>query len=145
MKQEDLQNIPPMEKHILTEEVNTSQEPSKIQKPQKISLPNIASLFQKIIFRLKVLKKPKPITIFIIIFALILVFTGIILIAQDNNPHQEDKTPQKAIIPSPKAEVDEDLQNAQKEVRVFNTELESLDRELGTVKLPKIDLDINFD
>lgn len=144
MKNENLENIPPMEKQILAEEQTDGMESEKPQKPKQIPKLNLGSFYQTLVSKIKRIIRPKPIAISGIALAIVLVFLAIVLISQDK-PRQEDLATIKVTISSPQAVVDQEFENAKKEVSVFKDELESLDSQLNSIKFPQVDLDINFD
>lgn len=144
MKNENPENISPMEKQILAEELTAGMESEKPQKPKQIFKFNFVSFHQVLVSKFKKIIRPKPIAISLIILAIVLVFLAIVLISKDK-PQQEDLATIKVTISSPQAVIDQEIENTKKEVSVFNDELESLDSELNSIKFPQIDLDINFD
>src|SRR3990167_9768931 len=141
-----------MEKGILSEENVVEQQQPQNQTPKpnkKFQIPlkeQLGRFIEKIsgaFLRIKYSKKPRIITLGIILALIILVSISLILIA-GRKPKEEPKTIVKITIPSPNSTPDLEVEQAKKEVLVFKGKLDALNSELENVNFPQIDLDVNF-
>ena len=79
----------------------------------------------------------------IITLCMVFLFTGLALLSS-RKPQEPQKTVVKITVPQSPLPTDYELDQVKKEVTIFNNDLESLDFELNSLNLPKLDLDLNF-
>ncbi len=141
MKNYDFFKTNPMEKQIFGEENTTpEQKPTtpQTEKPENLPKINLQGAFLK----LKYLKRPKTGLILAVFTSILLLFGA--LFALSKRQTQNVPTVVKITIASPAASLDPELEQAKKNIVVFNNNLGSLDSELDNIKFPTLDLNVNF-
>lgn len=136
-----------MEGDILQEEnlgipkEQTQPQNSKPAAPKK-TLPKFDS--KNLFTKLSKLKRPKPITIIIVFFVMIIMFSSLVVL--------EDKIPQEQILdpdilitsPRPTPKISEDLQKVLDEVNAYDSKVKNLNESFRNYPPPKVDLDVKF-
>ena len=143
MKSPELQDSGIMEKQIMAEE-NVLQEQTQTQNTPKKPANRIPKIdISQLAAKLKYLKNRKFKLGLLLLLILVIIFAAFMLLSKKGTQTGE-KTVVKITIASPAPIADPQLEQAKKDVVVFNNDLDSLDRELENIKFPQIDLDIKF-
>lgn len=143
MKRPQLQDSGIMEKQIMGEE-NVLQEQTRTQNTPKKPANRIPKIdMSQLAAKLKYLKNRKFQLSLVLLLVLVVIFASFMMLSKRTTQTGE-KTVVKITIASPAPIPDPELEQAKKDVVVFNNDLDSLDAELNNIKFPQIDLDVKF-
>lgn len=132
-----------MEKQIMGEE-NVLQEQNQAQNAPKKPATRIPKIdMSRLAPKLKYLKNRKFQLSLVLLLVLVIIFASFMMLSKKGDQTGE-KTVVKITIASPAPIADPELEQAKKDVVVFNNDLDSLDAELNNIKFPQIDLDVKF-
>ena len=143
MKTQQLQDSGNMEKQIIAEE-NEPQEQRHAQNIPKKSAYRIPKIdISKLSVKLIYLKNRKLQLSLLLLLIIVIIFAAFMILSK-KTAQTEEKTVVKITIASPLPTPDAQLEQAKKDVVIYNNDLESLDWELNNIRFPQIDLDIKF-
>ncbi len=133
---------PTMEGEIQMEEPDSSPKPNAELKVKSDTKINFSAVKGK---GLSIIKSAKLKTIFLLLFVLILVFTGIVLLS--SNKTTEPEISPEIFITSPKPQntvKDPKLKEVEEKLDDYDKKVDQLGNSLDNYQPPQIDLNINF-